>query len=184
MSKDERIVIDLTNGFGIFSTELIETQYDKEVSMNKDQEDFMEELQKNVCIVCHGVGVLQGGPNRPSVACGNCHGSGKEEKKICIRCHGTDKNCTTCQGKGRGYTVEELKEEDTVNHPKHYTFGTIEVITVIEDWQLGFHEGNCIKYIARAKHKGNELENLKKAQWYLNRKIKDIELEIAAADDK
>ena len=76
------------------------------------------------------------------------------------------------------------KRHDPVEHPSHYTFGTIEVITVIEDWKLDFHEGNCIKYIARAKHKGNELENLKKAQWYLNRKIKDIELEIAAADDK
>lgn len=71
-----------------------------------------------------------------------------------------------------------------INHPKHYAFGTIEAIDVIEDWQLGFHEGNTIKYIARAKHKGKELQDLKKAQWYLDRKIKNIELEIAAADDK
>lgn len=76
------------------------------------------------------------------------------------------------------------KQEEKVNHPKHYTFGTIEVIEVIEDWELGFHEGNCIKYIARAKHKGNELEDLKKAQWYLNKKIKNMELWIAAGDDK
>lgn len=78
----------------------------------------------------------------------------------------------------------EEKSNDNINHPSHYTFGTIEVIDVIEDWQLGFHEGNTIKYIARAKHKGNELEDLKKAKWYLNRKIEDIELSIAAADDK
>jgi hypothetical protein len=67
-----------------------------------------------------------------------------------------------------------MDKQDMVNSPPHYTFGTIEVITVIEDWKLGFHEGNCIKYIARAKHKGNELEDLKKAQWYLNRKIKQL----------
>lgn len=67
-----------------------------------------------------------------------------------------------------------MDKQDMVNSPPHYTFGTIEVITVIEDWKLEFHEGNCIKYIARAKHKGNELEDLKKAQWYLNRKIKQL----------
>lgn len=78
---------------------------------------------------------------------------------------------------------EKCNPIDMVNHPPHYTFGTIEVIDVIEDWKLGFHEGNCVKYIARAKHKGNELEDLKKARWYLDKKIKDIELDIAANDD-
>jgi hypothetical protein len=73
--------------------------------------------------------------------------------------------------------VDDMDKRDMVNHPKHYTFGTIEVITVIEDWQLGFHEGNCIKYIARAKHKGHELEDFKKAQWYLNRKIEQLSKE-------
>ena len=69
--------------------------------------------------------------------------------------------------------------EDTVNHPKHYTFGKYEVIDVLEDWGLDkeFCLGNTIKYIARAKHKGHELEDLKKAQWYLNRKISQLEKE-------
>lgn len=66
---------------------------------------------------------------------------------------------------------------DNVNSPAHYTFGKIEVIDVIEDWQLEFHLGNAVKYIARAKHKGRELEDLKKAQWYLNRKIALLEKE-------
>lgn len=66
---------------------------------------------------------------------------------------------------------------DIVNHPPHYTFGTIEVIDVIEDWGLEFHLGNTVKYIARSKHKGRELEDLKKAQWYLNRKIVQLEKE-------
>lgn len=68
--------------------------------------------------------------------------------------------------------------DDAINSPPHYTFGKIEVIEAIEDWDLGFHEGNVIKYIARAKHKGDELENLKKARWYLDRLIQrkgDIE---------
>jgi hypothetical protein len=95
-----------------------------------------------------------------------------KEKKVCIRCHGASKDCPICKGQ----KLNEEKE-DMVNNPKHYTFGTIEVIDVIEDWQLEFHEGNCVKYIARAKHKGNELENLKKAQWYLNRRIEQLEKE-------
>lgn len=64
-----------------------------------------------------------------------------------------------------------MKEEDIVNHPPHYNFGEIEVIDAIEDWELGYHEGNIIKYIARAKYKGDYLENIKKAQWYLNRLV-------------
>jgi hypothetical protein len=67
--------------------------------------------------------------------------------------------------------------DDMVNHPKHYTFGKIEVITVIDDWQLGFYEGQVVKYVGRAKHKGNELEDLKKAQWYLNRRIEQLQKE-------
>ena len=42
---------------------------------------------------------------------------------------------------------------DTVNHPQHYNVGKHEVIDVIEDWGLGFHLGNALKYIARAGHK-------------------------------
>jgi hypothetical protein len=48
-------------------------------------------------------------------------------------------------------------KKDLVNHPPHYTFGKFEVIDVIDDWQLGFYEGQVVKYVARAKHKRNEL---------------------------
>ena len=67
--------------------------------------------------------------------------------------------------------------EDTINHPSHYTFGKIEVIDVLEDWELGFHLGNAVKYIARAGKKNPEktVEDLKKAQWYLARKIQEIQ---------
>lgn len=64
---------------------------------------------------------------------------------------------------------------DEVDHPAHYNQGNIEVIDAIEDWGLGFHDGNCVKYVARAKHKGTELQDLKKARWYLDRRIQQME---------
>lgn len=63
---------------------------------------------------------------------------------------------------------------DLINHPPHYKFGPHEVIDVIESWNLGYHLGNVVKYVARAKRKGRELEDLKKAQWYLNRYIEEV----------
>ena len=70
---------------------------------------------------------------------------------------------------------------DTVNHPSHYKAKNgMEVIDVIEAFTANLsgyeatHTGNVIKYICRWKEK-NGLEDLKKAQWYLNRLIKNIE---------
>jgi len=63
------------------------------------------------------------------------------------------------------------KANDSVNSPKHYTHGKYEVIDVIEDWNLNFRLANTIKYVARHKHKGKPLEDLKKALWYLQREI-------------
>ena len=67
---------------------------------------------------------------------------------------------------------------DPVHSPPHYTAGSIEVITAIEDWRLGFHLGNVIKYVVRSPHKGSELTDLRKAKWYLERKIKELEAAI------
>lgn len=61
-----------------------------------------------------------------------------------------------------------------INHPKHYNTGGIEVIDVIEDWELDFHLGNVIKYIGRCKHKKGMLEDLEKAKWYLDRRISQL----------
>lgn len=71
-------------------------------------------------------------------------------------------------------TIELPKQEDVINHPSHYTRGKIEVIDFIEDQQLPYHLGNVIKYIARAGYKGDKLEDLKKARWYLDRYIKGV----------
>lgn len=59
---------------------------------------------------------------------------------------------------------------DPVEHPRHYTFGGVEVIDAIEAWDMPYHLGNAIKYIARHEHKGG-IEDLKKARWYLTRYI-------------
>lgn len=71
------------------------------------------------------------------------------------------------------YEVELFKGKimEKVNHPSHYNSGKYEAIDVIEDWNLDFHLGNAIKYIARAEHKGNFKEDLNKAIWYLERKL-------------
>lgn len=72
--------------------------------------------------------------------------------------------------------MRELREQqDMVNHPAHYTQNKWEVIDVLEEffaddplmWQVG-------KYILRYKHKSAPLQDLEKAAWYLNRKIKKL----------
>lgn len=60
---------------------------------------------------------------------------------------------------------------DQVNHPPHYKVGGIETIDFIEAKGLGYYLGNVVKYITRADHKGNKLEDLEKAKWYLERAI-------------
>ena len=66
--------------------------------------------------------------------------------------------------------IEEDKKE-MIEHPRHYNMGKYEAINVIEDWNLGFNLGNTVKYIGRAGHKDNVLQELKKARWYLDREI-------------
>ena len=65
-----------------------------------------------------------------------------------------------------------MKENDPVNHPAHYTShpSGVECIQITR-W-MNFNLGNAIKYIWRAGNKGNALEDLKKARWYLDDEIK------------
>lgn len=77
--------------------------------------------------------------------------------------------------KGASIEMSEGKTKyDIVQKPKHYNMGKIEVIDVIEDWDLNFHEGNAVKYIGRAKHKGNYEKDIRKAIWYLQRLLMNI----------
>jgi len=62
-------------------------------------------------------------------------------------------------------------KEDMVNHPPHYKTGGIETIDFIEAKGLNYRLGNVVKYVTRADHKGDRMENLQKALWYLQREI-------------
>lgn len=78
-------------------------------------------------------------------------------------------NCTiqNRKFKNKDYGFDEI---DMVNHPQHYQHG-IEPIDYIESHNLNFNLGNVIKYVSRAPYKEAELEDLKKAKWYLEREI-------------
>lgn len=66
-------------------------------------------------------------------------------------------------------------KHDAVNHPSHYTShpSGIECIDVVE--HMNFNRGNAVKYIWRAGQKSDELEDLRKARWYLDREINRME---------
>ena len=66
----------------------------------------------------------------------------------------------------------------SINNPAHYNQGSMEVIDAIEGLNLCFNGGSCLKYIARYKYKLNPLEDLKKAQWYLERLIRNEEIRV------
>lgn len=65
-------------------------------------------------------------------------------------------------------------KNDPVNHPAHYTGhpSGIECIEITE--HMGFSLGNAVKYIWRADLKGNALQDLEKASWYLDREIQRL----------
>lgn len=64
---------------------------------------------------------------------------------------------------------------EAIDHPAHYNThpAGIECIDVVE--HMNFNRGNAVKYIWRAGQKGDELEDLQKARWYLDREIKRLE---------
>jgi hypothetical protein len=71
--------------------------------------------------------------------------------------------------------TQHLSSLDAVNSPPHYKVGGVETIDFIEAKKLGYNLGNVVKYVSRADYKGKLVEDLKKAQWYLNREIQAME---------
>lgn len=70
--------------------------------------------------------------------------------------------------------------KEAVNHPAHYGSGKddpYETIKVIDAWELDFCLGNAVKYLSRAGKKGDVIEDLKKAIWYITHKIELLEKE-------
>ena len=66
---------------------------------------------------------------------------------------------------------------DAIDYPKHYGGDTVyEAIKVIEAWNLDFCLGNAVKYISRAGKKDplKTVEDLEKARWYLDRRIRQL----------
>lgn len=78
------------------------------------------------------------------------------------------------------YDISSDNTNDPVNHPSHYTQGRVETIDYIEDC-LGIDGlkyyclGNAIKYLSRAQYKENELQDIKKAKWYIDKTISIME---------
>ena len=75
------------------------------------------------------------------------------------------------------WKIKESSKPDPVNSPSHYTHGGIDTIDYIEAKGLDndAYLFNVIKYVSRAGYKISKLEDLKKAQYYLNRRIKSLE---------
>ena len=71
---------------------------------------------------------------------------------------------------------ERHSKHDPVNHPTHYVNNGIEVIDIIEAYNLGFCDGNVLKYLLRWRNKDG-MQDLRKAMWYLDRFIKSQEKE-------
>ena len=80
--------------------------------------------------------------------------------------------CGNCLRSHDGNDCDEEGGNDAVEHPAHYTAhpSGVECITITE--HMGFCVGNAIKYLWRADLKGNALEDLKKARYYVDREIK------------
>ena len=74
----------------------------------------------------------------------------------------------------RGLRGLAKRETDLVNHPDHYNHGKYEAIDVIEDWNLDFHCGNAVKYIARHSYKETPKQDIEKAIWYLQRYLETL----------
>ena len=80
---------------------------------------------------------------------------------------------------GHDISYENERGHDNVNSPAHYKYGKKETIDVITDCMTndefhGYLKGNILKYVSRYKFKGEPLEDLQKAHWYLNRLIKEV----------
>ncbi len=82
--------------------------------------------------------------------------------------------------------MSRSRKYEKVNHPAHYggADNPYEAIKVIEAWGLDFHLGTVLRYIARAGRKPGELplEDLRKAEWYLRRKLSRLEADAAGKD--
>lgn len=168
--------------------------------LNKDkpkEEPPKEVKGKKVQTKCKRCGKLfeQTGKGRPAVNCPTCRAELSEPNKkvppkdnqpekvdesapVISKMETTMKEIVIKNDDIKATGVIAVKKHtpisNVIDHPSHYNKGKIEVIDFIEDQQLPFHLGNVVKYIARAGSKGDKLEDLKKARWYLDRYINEV----------
>lgn len=168
--------------------------------LNKDkpkEQPKEKAKEQKILTKCKRCGTMfeQTGKGRPAVNCPTCRAELSEPKKKVSpkdnQSEKVDESAPVISKKET--TVKEIiiKKDDikatgviaakkhnpisnVIDHPSHYNRGKIEVIDFIEDQGLSFHLGNVIKYIARAGSKGDKLEDLKKARWYLDRYINEV----------
>lgn len=155
-----------------------------------------EEVKEKVMTKCKNCGKMseQTGKGRPAVNCPTCRDLLNKPKKkpadvkdkvIAVKKEDvvapviskkeTTASYINADSVSDLYPVNEIKDRDNmIDHPSHYNKGKIEVIDFIEDQGLSFHLGNVIKYVVRAGAKGDKLEDLKKARWYLDRYINEV----------
>lgn len=93
----------------------------------------------------------------------------------CVVCRtttgGIEYLCKGCCKAVRAQDPNRPIRHDAVERPQHYTAhpSGVECIQITE--HMGFCLGNAVKYIWRASLKGDRLENLRKARWYIEREI-------------
>lgn len=168
----------------------------KEEPKEIPKEKPKEEVKEKVMAKCKNCGKMfeQTGKGRPAVNCPTCRDLlNKPKKKVSPKDKQSEKVVESAPVISKTETTESYINSDSVkylyddttdkkltritnaiDHPSHYNRGKIEVIDFIEDQGLSFHLGNVIKYIARAGSKGDKLEDLKKARWYLDRYINEV----------
>lgn len=165
--------------------------------LNKPKEEPPKEVKEvKVQTKCKRCGKMfeQTGKGRPAVNCPTCRAELSEPKQKAlpkdnqskkvnestpvISKKETTESYITADSVKDLYDVTTDKKPDrisnVIDHPSHYNRGKIEVIDFIEDQGLSFHLGNVIKYVTRAGSKGDKLEDLKKARWYLDRYINEV----------
>lgn len=86
--------------------------------------------------------------------------------------------CSRCDVTFKKGLEHKCVQPDMVNSPAHYMQGKIEVIDFLEDQKLEPHEWQVVRYVCRSKHKDNRIQDLEKARWYLDRKIKLLKGEL------
>ena len=79
------------------------------------------------------------------------------------------------------FWANDVIEKDLVNHPPHYNKG-IETTQYIKSWEMNWNQANVVKYVSRYNLKNTDpsfqLQDLQKAQWYLNDLIKDLKKKV------